>query len=84
MYHKLSQEQVKKEGRREKKRESKPAEFGIVPQTTIAGFRDSERGAAQPCGRETSDVGKRKASLTVAGFLTGPCLLSPGSLSLPG
>lgn len=68
----LSQEQTKKGGRREGK-ESKPAEFGIVPRTNNSGFRDSGRGAAQLCWRETSDAGTRKASLTGAvGFSPAP------------
>lgn len=40
--------------------------------TTMAGFRDSGRGAAQPCGRQMSDVGKRKARLTMAGVSPHP------------
>lgn len=73
----------RKERRREREIEKKPSRVWSRPPrgTTMAGFRDSGRGAAEPCGCKTSDVGKRKAELSAAGVSHQPCLPSPGSLA---
>lgn len=56
----MSRFKGKEGGRRKEHANQQNVEWS--PGTTIAGFRDSGRGAAQLCGGETSDVGKGKAA----------------------